>query len=121
MNARDELRGTLANAICNASHYPKRAQPHLLGGDMSVVLDKTADAILAAGYRKPRTITTTEELDALPNGSVVLSDVYKAHHGQAISFQRWEDGLWHRGARSGSTHPDNFLPVSVLHEPEAAR
>jgi hypothetical protein len=26
--------------------------PHLLGADMSTVLDKTADAVLAAGYRK---------------------------------------------------------------------
>jgi len=53
MNARDELRGTLSNTICNASFYPQRAQPHLLGGDMSEVLDRAADAILAAGYRKP--------------------------------------------------------------------
>lgn len=30
------------------------------------------DVILAAGYRKPRTVTTVEELDALPVGSVVL-------------------------------------------------
>jgi len=33
---------------------------------------KTADAILAAGYSKPRTITTEAELDALPSGSVIL-------------------------------------------------
>jgi hypothetical protein len=31
-----------------------------------------ADAILAGGYRKPRTITTAEELDALRFGSVVV-------------------------------------------------
>ena len=31
-----------------------------------------ADAIIAAGYRKPRTITTREELDELPSGSVVV-------------------------------------------------
>lgn len=30
-----------------------------------------ADAILAAGYRKPRTITTAAELEALPFGSAV--------------------------------------------------
>jgi hypothetical protein len=79
-----------------------------------------ADAILAAGYRKPRTITTVEELDALPNGSVVLSQVYRHYlNGMDISFQRWEDGLWHRGARSSDTHPDNFLPVTVIHEPAA--
>lgn len=52
MTARDELRGTLSNIICNASNYTRRAQPYLLGSDMSTVLNKTADAILAAGYRK---------------------------------------------------------------------
>ncbi|MCD2099607.1 hypothetical protein QNA24_30020 [Rhodococcus qingshengii] len=30
-----------------------------------------ADAIRAAGYRKPRTIETVEELDALPEDSIV--------------------------------------------------
>lgn len=84
-----------------------------------------ATAVLAAGYRKPRTITTEDELDALPVGSVVLSDPYRymvhggADCGWPIAFQKWDDGLWHRGARSGSTHPDNFLPATVLHEATA--
>ena len=52
MSARDELRGTLSNTICNESFYPSKAQVHLLGGDMSAVLDKTADSIIAAGYVK---------------------------------------------------------------------
>ena len=51
MSARDELRGTLSNTICNASFYPPKAQVHLLGGDMSAVLEKTADAIIAAGFK----------------------------------------------------------------------
>ncbi|AYN55822.1 hypothetical protein PP635_gp43 [Arthrobacter phage Auxilium] len=75
------------------------------------------------GYRKPCAITTFKELDALPVGSVVLSDSYRymVHGGRwPIAFQKWDDGLWHRGARSGDTHPDNFLPVTVLHEPEAS-
>jgi hypothetical protein len=78
-----------------------------------------SEAILAAGYSKPRTITTVAELDALPDGSVVLSDSYHSDvDGTAISFQRWYDGRWHRGARSGDTHPDNFLPATVLYTPE---
>lgn len=56
IHARKELQGTLANTMCNASNYPKRAQAHLLGSDMSHVINKTADAVLAAGYRKPRII-----------------------------------------------------------------
>lgn len=31
-----------------------------------------ADAILAAGYRKPRIIHTAEELDHLPEGSLIV-------------------------------------------------
>ena len=74
------------------------------------------DAILAAGYMKPRTVTTEDELDTLPIGSVVLSEGRSFRGGFRMSFQRWDDGLWHRGARSASTHPDNFLPATVLHE-----
>jgi hypothetical protein len=65
---------------------------------------------------KENRITTAEELDALPEWSVVLSDTYRHHaSGQRLSFQRWDDGAWHRGGRSASTHPDNFLPATVLH------
>jgi hypothetical protein len=34
-------------------------------------ITRTAEAILAAGYYKPRIITTAEELDALPFGAAV--------------------------------------------------
>lgn len=67
---------------------------------------------------KPRAITTTEELDALPVGTVVLSDTYRHYIDKwQVAFQRWSDGEWHRGARAVETHPDNFLPATVLHEP----
>jgi hypothetical protein len=66
---------------------------------------------------KPRIVTTLEELDALPVGSVVLSEGPHFRGEFRISFQRWDDGTWHRGARSGDTHPDNFLPATVLFEP----
>lgn len=82
---------------------------------------RAAESILAAGYSKPRTITitTVEELDALPVGSVVLSEGYTHHANEMpISFQRWTGGDWHRGARAGNTHPDNFLPATVLYTPE---
>jgi hypothetical protein len=39
--------------------------PATLGGP------EVADAILAAGYRKPQTITTAEELDTLGVGTVI--------------------------------------------------
>lgn len=65
---------------------------------------------------KPGRVTTEDELDVLPVGSVVLSDGKSFRGGFRMAFQRWDDGLWHRGARAGSTHPDNFLPATVLHE-----
>jgi hypothetical protein len=73
------------------------------------------------GYTRPRTITTAEELDALPIGSVVLSEAYLHHVDHwKVSFQRWDDGSWHRGGRSADTHPDNFLPATVIYSPEAS-
>lgn len=64
-------------------------------------------------------VTTEDDLDALPIGTVVLSEDVTHHEGGwAISYQRWQDGAWHRGARSGSTHPDNFLPATILHVPQ---
>jgi len=62
MNERDELRGILANTICHVTNYPERSQPYLLGGGMSTVLDKTADALLTAGYIKA--IPALEDLAA---------------------------------------------------------
>ena len=47
-----------------------------------------ADALIAAGYRRtpePRTVTTAEELDALPEGSVLRSYV-------GCTFQRVDVG-----------------------------
>ena len=44
----DRLRGALANVLCNASNYPRRAQPYLLGQDMGPLIAKTMDAVLAA-------------------------------------------------------------------------
>ncbi|MDQ0854807.1 hypothetical protein QFZ79_002918 [Arthrobacter sp. V4I6] len=111
MSARDEL-GKLLFTLPVSDRAAETA-PEIMR-----LCDEAAEAMLDAGYRRPRTITTEEELDALPNGSVVLSQVYRHYlNGMDISFQRWEDGLWHRGARSTDTHPDNFLPVTVLHEP----
>lgn len=63
-------------------------------------------------------IETAKALAALPVGTVVLSDEVTHHEGGwPIAYQRWQDGDWHRGGRSGSTHPDNFLPVTVLYRP----
>ncbi|WNM64536.1 hypothetical protein SEA_MIDNIGHTRAIN_49 [Arthrobacter phage MidnightRain] len=116
MSARDELRGTLANTICNVSFYPRLAQPYLLGGDMSNVLDRTAETLLEAGYRKPRTITTAEELDALPFGSVILDPTGLSLHKNEFTGWRASNGAKDIDAEMLEREA---LPAKVLHEPEA--
>ena len=72
-----------------------------------------ADHILAAGYRKPRTITTEDELDALPKGSVLLSHlggVWTKYYDHYLEGDNWE------AKGSSHIHADD-LPATVLHEP----
>lgn len=81
----------------------------------TLILGKTApraaDAILAAGYRKPRTITTAEELDALPDMSVVRTSAGTIANivGHDAYFFGYEKSA-HRGVLA--------LPATVLYEPE---
>ena len=70
-----------------------------------------AAGMIAAGYRKPRAITTVAELDALPKGSVVLDgDV----------CVRRADGRWKVSDLAGVyASAEITLPATVLWEPEA--
>jgi len=116
MTARDELAGTiLATRHMKALHLETAAEivTHVAGG--------VADALLAAGYSKPRAITTVEELDALPVGSVVLRNGrafqhYPAHPAPFGEYQQWKcgDGGFVRSTKDGSS----ILPATVLHEPQ---
>lgn len=70
-----------------------------------------ADAILAAGFRKPRLIETAEELDALPFESVVKTadgDVWESFYG----------GWYETACRAGRQAAELTLPASVLYEPD---
>lgn len=123
IHERKELTGTLSNTICNASNYPKRAQPHLLGSDMSHVINKTADSLLAAGYRKPRTITTTEELDALGFQAVILDSYDTPYVCERYATDRTR-AEWKPSGMNHLLESDDVLfhgPVTVLHTPEAAK
>ncbi len=84
--------------------------PALLGGDV------LADAILAAGYRKPRTITTTEELDTLAVGSMILDSdpdaLLKDKDGRWLSVHDADNVPYRGGAIT--------LPATVLYEPSEA-
>jgi hypothetical protein len=60
-----------------------------LGDYASAAAAFATDAVLDAGYRKPRVITTLEELDALPDGSVI-----QANNGKGAAAIR-EDRQWY--------------------------
>lgn len=73
------------------------------GGDDYVKLDANAAHAIAGvliekGWRKPRTVTTTAELDALPVGSVVL--VKQPEDVRGYSYQRGPSGRWFGAAAS---------------------
>jgi hypothetical protein len=72
-----------------------------------------ADAILAAGYQRPRTITTVEELDEMPAWSVVRSDT-------ATIWEKFND-FWAETLTIGRHPSDHIsLPAKVLYEPEVS-
>jgi hypothetical protein len=79
--------------------------------------DRIAAAILDAGYRKPRTIATAEELDALPFESVVRD-------AEGHVLERWgepEENLW-TTVMVNAYIPcgDIALPATVLYEAQVA-
>jgi hypothetical protein len=69
-----------------------------------------AEAILADGYRKPRTITTVEELEALPDNTVIRDS-------EPATLQL-VDGQWFVPGHDQPWYVESIdLPVTVLHEP----
>lgn len=110
MNARDELAGILAGVV----NGPEDGTP---------ITRRMAEAAFAAGYSKPRTITTPAEANALPDRSAFLTP-------GGIIFRKWKDyygpgkDAWER--ELGQTVPAELLseeghfPATVLHEGVAA-
>jgi hypothetical protein len=109
MSARDEL----AEIIQDCGEYIPGSH-----ADDYVSPDKAADAILAAGYSKPRTITTAEELDALPVMSVVLDRLdicYRLYRDTA-----YREPVWCVVGETSPSSPHAWLPATVLYEPKSA-
>lgn len=44
---RGEVRSAVGSVLANASNYPEATQPHILGRDLSELIDATTDALLA--------------------------------------------------------------------------
>ena len=78
--------------------------------------DDAADKIIRAGWRPPaRTVTTVEELDALPVGSIVR-DVERS----ALD-EKWDDNMWAEVAYESTFSSSSIrTPATVLWEPEEA-
>jgi hypothetical protein len=113
MSTRDELVDLVEDAVEDAC-YNSDGPPSLAG----VVARYAADAILAAGYSKPRTTTTAEELDALPAESVLGAT-------DGTVYRRAVDGLgavWRAAGSGRNRFPDSIqLPATVLYSPEASK
>jgi hypothetical protein len=81
---------------------------------------KAVQRILAAGYRRPRVVTTVEELDVLgrnaailePDGSVWVNDGQIEDPWASYAEDPFGGPIW-----TSSSHIT--LPATVLHEPEA--
>lgn len=88
-------------------------------GEIADLCDKAADAILAAGYRKPRTVTTVEELDALPQGTKLYSPA--TTHSWVLNDLSQHGGVKVHGTGGGYTYLEDFIkheaPLVILHEP----
>ena len=81
----------------------------LISMQLDLPLDITADAadvILDDGYRKPHTITTIEELEALPDYAVIC------YHDQS------DGAAYPITARDARLGWDTWLPATVLFTPE---
>jgi hypothetical protein len=117
MSARDELDTLHSELVADAKRHPSYAnnEESALYG-YSEGAEHALDTVRLRGYRKPRTITTAEELDALPVGSVVIDrdrDVCQRFRGGwRATIHEPNDDPW----LTDTLEVD--LPAIVLHEPE---
>jgi hypothetical protein len=114
----DELLNAKAEIDRMKAAHPKREEllnvlRTLFSWDLTTeaALTKMADAILAAGYRKPRTIDNVAELNALPSFSVI-----RIQQGQTL--ERLSDGWYEAALENTFTAYPIWLPATVLYEPE---
>lgn len=113
MKTVESQRDELAEIIERGEHY------YDTGSHYELSATDAADAVLAAGYRKPRTIATVEELDALPEGSVVMGiDVDREQLVSAKQYAEWRQAGTDDGWQAHGLI-DNYGELVVLWEPEA--
>ncbi|ORL40184.1 hypothetical protein A6F59_16755 [Prescottella equi] len=109
MSTRDELANLIDDAAEWATSQGRICSPH-----------EVADAILAAGYSRPRVVETIEDAAALPDGSVILHEGM-AYQASSYVSEAHPDGYicWecHESWRGELGHAD-ILPATVIHLPK---
>lgn len=118
MNAREELADTLRTHVCEEGIDLINEGPDWHIHDAAKYAQEVASVVIAAGYRKPRTIHTAEELEALLTESVVRSR-------GGVVWEKYpdEDDLtfWmNPGSQRAASSRAISLPATVLFEPEVA-
>lgn len=73
-----------------------------------------ADEIRAAGYSRPQVVESVEGLEALPVGSVVLTE-----QGGVYELA-WQETWMETGDHNPHGHEDLSLPATVLYAPQEA-
>ncbi|MCZ4649502.1 hypothetical protein O4106_22015 [Rhodococcus pyridinivorans] len=124
MTERDELARDLGNALDASSDeyfgYSDTKSVSWTTLDGKWDLRETADHLIAAGYRKPRSITTETELDELPDDAVLRG---ANGHISVIHRGTW-NGVPHLEVSYAGTEEIDFdyqyiaLPATVLYVPE---
>lgn len=118
MNAqRDELAKLIFVADNHASPDPEREWQVTLAEEPEYTkyAYDLAEVVLAAGYTKPRTIETAEELDALPKRSVILLN--DGNVAQKDGHYWFEASSYDMPMTSLYIWENDFLPATVLYEP----
>jgi len=109
MSAREEL----AQLVAQADSYAAND----CGG---IHWQNMADKILAAGYSKPRTITTVDELNTLPQGTKLYSSK-TTHSWHLNDLSHPHGGTRVQGTGGGYTYLEDFIkheaPLTVLYSP----
>ncbi|WP_284984252.1 hypothetical protein [Arthrobacter sp. efr-133-TYG-118] len=110
MSDRDELDAIHAHLLADAKRQPEYAnnQVSALYG-YSEGAEHALDVVRLKGYVKHRTITTTAEVDALPDGSII-----RTCFGIAVTIYRAHRIL----TAEGFHHAVKHGPATVLFEPE---
>ncbi|MDJ0322137.1 hypothetical protein [Pseudarthrobacter sp. PS3-L1] len=128
MSERDELAAQLADKIPDDIYScvrvweawgfgPMRQEDFTPVVQDADVMAELADALIEAGYRKPRIITTVEELEALKPDAVVRSFM-EVIYERTFSFRTPNKPYWQSPGNELPTASSRIsLPATVLYEP----